>query len=152
MAAYRHFDSRDALLIVLLREGFAALHERMTEASAAAPDPVAALHAAVAAYVAFAFEERDLYVVMYDLGGIHLDAERTWHEGSAVGEPVAALLTAARGIPTTPFDNAVLSLCAPIHGLLALDIAGRLPGGHDTVLRLAHDAADATLQAASATS
>lgn len=152
MAAYRHFDSRDALLLALLREGFGALRERMTEASAAAPDPVAALHAAVEAYVAFAFDERELYVVMYDLSGIHLDPEQTWQEGSAVGEPVAAILTAARGTPTAALDDAVLNLWAPIHGLLALDIAGRLPGSRETVLRLAHDAADATLQVATPTS
>jgi AcrR family transcriptional regulator len=148
MAAYRHFESRDALLLALLREGFGALRERLTEASAAAPEPVAAVHAAVEAYVAFAFDERDLYLVMYDLGGIHLDPVQTWQEGTAVGEAVAALLTAATGTPTAAMDDAVLNLWAPIHGLVALDVAGRLPGSRDTVLRLAHDAADATLRVA----
>ena len=74
MAAYKHFASREAILLELLREGFALLEQAMLTAAAGHDDPVSALHASADAYLDFAEQHRDLYLVMYDLGGVHLPA------------------------------------------------------------------------------
>ena len=144
MAAYKHFASREAILLELLREGFALLERAMLTAAAGHDDPVSALYASADAYLDFAEQHRDLYLVMYDLGGVHLPAAETWREGTAIGQVVADLLTRI-GRPADALGNEVLGLWSTLHGAIALDAAGRLPAGTATVRRLAHAHVDAQL-------
>lgn len=137
MAAYRHFASREDLLIALLHEGFTALSDRLRAATEASEDPADALDALVEAYVGFAADQTDLYLVMYDLSGVHLDPTKTWQAGEAVGQVVADALGAVMGQPVGALDDVVLALWSQVHGLLALHFAGRLPGGLERVRVLA---------------
>ncbi len=63
-AAYRHFESRAALLAELARRGFLRLEERL-EAAGAAGTGAAGLEAAAEAYVGFAAEEPGAFGVMF---------------------------------------------------------------------------------------
>ena len=60
---------------------------------------------------------------MYGLGGVRMPATDTWNEGQAVGDMLAGLLGAA-GDPEP--ERRVLQLWATAHGLVALQVVGRV--------------------------
>jgi AcrR family transcriptional regulator len=135
--AYRYFTGRDDILLALVRDGFARLRAEMIQAGQPAATSAAATattattggHAAAAvrraghAYLDFALAEPDLYQLMYSLGGVRLPATDTWAEGQAVGDVLTGLLTAAGD--ANP-EQHVLQLWATAHGLVALQIVGRV--------------------------
>lgn len=135
--AYRYFEGREAILLALVRNGFAQLRDRMVAAAeqgaaettdgAAGRGAAAAVRRAAHAYLDFALAEPDLYQVMYGLGGVHVATADTWAEGQAVGDLLTQLLIAA-GDEDAAMD--VLRLWATAHGLLALLGVGRVD--HDT--------------------
>lgn len=134
--AYRYFAGRDDILLALVREGFTRLRDAMATAGAhAGPGPVggstagasgtaaAAVRRAGHAYLDFALAEPDLYQLMYGLGGVRVPATDTWDEGQAVGDLLTGLLTTAGD--TQP-ERHVLQLWATAHGLIALQVVGRV--------------------------
>jgi AcrR family transcriptional regulator len=133
--AYRYFASREAILLALVRDGFARLLAAMRAAAGEAPNPARALRQAKHAYVRFALEERELYQAMYGLAGVGVPAELTWEEGAALGELDARLLAEISGRPPKEHEDDVLVLWAAVHGLVALSDGGRVaqpldqPGG-----------------------
>lgn len=62
---YEYFANKDAILNELTRQGFIKLSKKMQEASAAFTNPAEQLEAMWLAYWNFAFEEKELYQVMY---------------------------------------------------------------------------------------
>ena len=60
---------------------------------------------------------------MYGLGGVRVPATDTWDEGQAVGDVLTGLLAAAGD--TRP-EQHVLQLWATAHGLIALQVVGRV--------------------------
>ena len=60
---------------------------------------------------------------MYSLGGVRVPATDTWDEGQAVGDILTGLLAAAGD--TQP-EQHVLQLWATAHGLIALQVVGRV--------------------------
>jgi len=77
----------------------------------------------VHAYLDFALTEPDLYQLMYSLGGVRVPATDTWIEGQAIGEIIIDLLTNAGD---TQAAKHVLQLWATAHGLIALQVVGRV--------------------------
>ncbi len=63
-APYRHFSSRDALLVALAEQGFRALGDRLRAAVAPLTDPLERLGAAGVAFVGFAADHPAHYAVM----------------------------------------------------------------------------------------
>jgi AcrR family transcriptional regulator len=124
--AYRYFDGRDAIILALIRNGFARLLDTMRAAADRADDPVQALRAAKHAYARFALNERELYQAMYGLGGVSVPPEHTWQQGAAIGELDAELLSRITGRPAREHDDDVLLLWAAVHGLIALADGGRV--------------------------
>lgn len=66
-AIYPHFPHREAILLAVVQEAFAELHEQLRTASTAG-EPVARLHQACAAYLAFAADRPHRYRAMF--GGV----------------------------------------------------------------------------------
>jgi AcrR family transcriptional regulator len=134
--AYRYFTGRDDILRALVREGFTRLRDAMATASehagskpggrsttGASGTAAAAVRRAGHAYLDFALTDLDLYQLMYGLGGVRVPATDTWDEGQAVGDVLTGLLTAAGD--TQP-ERHVLQLWATAHGLIALQVVGRV--------------------------
>ncbi len=134
--AYRYFTGRDDILLALVRGGFTRLRDAMATAgdqtgsgSAGGPTTGASGTAAMAArraahaYLDFALADPDLYQLMYGLGGVRVPVADTWDEGQAIGDLLIGLLTT--GGDTQPGQH-VLQLWATAHGLIALQVVGRV--------------------------
>lgn len=143
--AYRYFLGRNEILLALVREGFTRLRDSMATAVAhAGPGPIggstagasgtaaAAVRRAGHAYLDFALAEPDLYQLMYGLGGVRVPATDTWAEGRAVGDLLTGLLATAGD--TQP-ERHVLQLWATAHGLIALQVVGRVGVDVDGITR-----------------
>lgn len=149
-AIYEYFDSKEAILLALMRRGYAEQLAAIERAARAASSPEAALGAIGQAYLDFAIGAPDLYQVMYDLGGVALPAAETRNEGekiaAVVGATVAAILR-GQGRGEEDIMGKVTLLWGTIHGLAALLLAGRLPGGREEAARLTEQAVCDTLAA-----
>ena len=66
---YEYFDSKEDLLLELVREGYAGQLRTIEKARNSSDDPEEALLAMARAWCRFASESPDLYQVMYGLGG-----------------------------------------------------------------------------------
>ncbi len=140
---YEYFESKDDLLLELLRRGFADLAGAVRAAREDASAPEGALYGVARAYLRFAWDSPDLYQVMYGLGGVSFAASETWEEGQRVGDEVGlAVEEAMRGCGEEATDVAeeVLALWAAVHGLVALTMAGRMEGGEEQAERLGEKA------------
>lgn len=133
--AYRYFTGRDDILLALVRDGFTRLRDTMAAAGLAARSggangsetgpsgPAAAVRRAAHTYLDFALTEPELYQLMYGLGGVRMPATDTWIEGQAIGEIITDLLTEAGDAQAMQH---VLQLWATAHGLIALQVVGRV--------------------------
>lgn len=144
--AYRYFTGRDDILLALVRGGFTRLRDAMAAAAdqtTGGPTTGASGAAAMAArraahaYLDFALAAPDLYQLMYGLGGVRVPAADTWDEGQAIGDLLIGLLTA--GGDTQPGQH-VLQLWATAHGLIALQVVGRVEVDSDGLHALLEDA------------
>jgi AcrR family transcriptional regulator len=147
--AYRYFSGRDDILLALVRDGFTRLRDTMATAAHGATSqlakrsetgpsgPAAAVRRAAHAYLDFALTEPDLYQLMYSLGGVRVPATDTWIEGQAIGEIITGLLTNAGD--TQPKQH-VLQLWATAHGLIALQVVGRVDADPAALHALLEDA------------
>ena len=133
--AYRYFTGRDDILLALVRDGFTRLRDTMATADhgdearrangveTGPAGPAAAVRRAAHAYLDFALSEPELYQLMYSLGGVRVPATDAWTEGQAIGEIITDLLTVAGD---TQSERHVLQLWATAHGLIALQLVGRI--------------------------
>ncbi|HEU5099603.1 MAG TPA: TetR/AcrR family transcriptional regulator [Roseiflexaceae bacterium] len=136
---YEHFDSKEALLIELMREGFRLLLERVRAGDSPAAAPEARILGVARAYWEFAWEYPELYQVMHGLGGVPFCAEPASAVAQAEPPPEAKVvfqftmdaLDALAGGTMSCDDReaAVHILWATLHGLVALTMAGRIDGG-----------------------
>lgn len=137
-ALYRYFPSREALLLAVHDEGFRRLFTAKQAAGAAAgDDPVARLRLGGLAYVAFAFDNPDLYELMFmDRGPHHRLVEL-----AASGEDVSdharraldflrASIVAVQGhgyLGGLDADAAAFTFWSVVHGAIALALRRRAP-------------------------
>lgn len=134
--AYRYFTGRDDILLALVRAGFARLRDAMATAGKHAGS-AAAVRSAGHAYLDFALADPDLYQLMYGLGGVRVPATDTWDEGQAVGDVLTGLLATAGDAQP---EQHVLQLWATAHGLIALQVVGRVGVDPDGLHALFDDA------------
>lgn len=140
---YEYFDSKDDLLLELLRRGFADLAGAVRAAREDASDPEGALYGVARAYLRFAWDSPDLYQVMHGLGGVSFAASETREEGQRVGDEVGRVVEEVLrgyGKATADAEEEVLALWAAMHGLVALTMAGRIRGGEEQAERLGEKA------------
>ncbi len=141
---YEYFDSKDEILLELVRLGYAHQLEAVESArEASSGGPEEALLAMARAWCAFAFRSPDLYQVMYGLGGVSFPVTELQKEGEriggAVGEVIEEILRENGKEVEDVWDKVILGW-GTIHGLVALAMAGRIVGGDEEAQRLVDQA------------
>src|SRR4028119_1480752 len=86
---YEYFDSKEDLLLELVRTGYAGQLEAIERARNASDDPEEALLEMSSAWCRFAFEAPDLYQVMYGLGGVSFPVAELEKGGEKIAEAIA---------------------------------------------------------------
>lgn len=131
---YEHFESKDGILLELMRMGYAEQLGAVEAAAKSASGPEEALLDMARAWLDFAFRSPDLYQVMYGLGGVPFSPAETRKEGEKIVGPVERVI---RKIPRKDgktiedAEGKVTLLWATVHGLVALTMVGRIPGGQE---------------------
>lgn len=153
---YEHFASKEAMLLELIRAGFAMLLAEMRRAADSAPGAEARVLVLAQAYWAFAWEHAELYQMMHGMGGVPFCggaglplAEGSLAEADAVFEYTLEALAglAPRMASRSDLEDAVMILWATLHGLVALTMTERLDGGRDCTARLVERAVRGVLAA-----
>ena len=140
---YEYFGSKEEILLELMRTGYAEQLEAVEAAARAADGPEEALLGMGRAWLDFAFGSPDLYQVMYGLGGVPFSADETRKEGEKIGDVIGKAIEGVlqkNGGETDDVEGQVALLWATAHGLVALTMVGRIPGGQQQALRLAERA------------
>lgn len=129
-AAYRHFDSKQALLAEVAARGFQALTSALTAGAARGRDPAARLLEAAVAYVVFAIEQPGAYRVMFHA------ALKPFSRFPHLAEASLAALEVLRGLVREGVDAGALSgddldasvmvTWALVHGQALLVLDGQL--------------------------
>ena len=147
---YEYFDSKEDLLLELMRMGYAGQLEAIERARNSSEDPQQALLEMSRAWCRFAFESPDLYQVMYGLGGVTFPVTELRKEGEKIAENMAEVLTEILPLNGREKEDVwakVTLAWGTLHGLVSLAMAGRLPGGNEEAERLADHAARDFLKA-----
>jgi AcrR family transcriptional regulator len=141
---YEYFDSKEDLLLELVREGYAGQLRAIEKARSSSDDPEEALLAMARAWCRFAFESPDLYQVMYGLGGVSFPVTELKKEGEKIAGAMAGVLEeilVRNGKRTDDVWAKVTLAWATFHGLVALAMAGRLRDGSEEAENLTDQAA-----------
>ena len=130
---YRHFADKQALLVAVLEERWADLHQSTEEAAAAAADPFDSLRRWCLAYLRFAEERPGHYRVLFSAAApAGVTDDPTQHPG---GPTFFALVAAVQrcldaGAPTDAARDSwflALQLWLSGHGMVDLRIGRRFP-------------------------
>ena len=137
---YEYFDSKDEILLELVRMGYAEQLEAVEAAGRAASGPEEALLGMGRAWLDFAFRSPDLYQVMYGLGGVSFPVTELRKEGEKIAEPIGDAIQEIlqeNGREVEDVWGKVTMLWGTVHGLVCLAMAGRIVGGNEEARRLA---------------
>jgi AcrR family transcriptional regulator len=140
---YEYFDSKEDLLLELMRMGYAGQLEAIEKARDTTADPEEALLAMTRAWCRYAFDDSDLYQVMYGLGGVSFPVAELTKEGLKLADEMAGKLEKIleeNGKETKDIFEKVEIAWATLHGLVALTMAGRIAGGAEEAERLVDQA------------
>ncbi|MCX7213594.1 MAG: TetR/AcrR family transcriptional regulator [Burkholderiales bacterium] len=136
-ATYRHFASKDAMLMELAAGGFDALRADMLDAMAAAGavSAVSRLNAAGEAYVAFANREPALFRLMFGRGGRFKSDERLSEAARAAFLTLVEVVATVRNQPPESPEvfKAAIAAWSVVHGYATLGLEGylqALPAAH----------------------
>ena len=126
---YEYFSSKEAILLALLHEGFAALATQMRHALSADYDLSTQLYRLAASYVAFARHYPELYQVMHGFAGIAIDAQVRGAAAQDVCEIVEnALISWAQSagvVLQEPRVDAEIAWSL-LHGVVSLTVVDRM--------------------------
>ena len=129
-ATYRHFESKEALLMELAAEGFEALRAHMLGAVAqlGSAETIERLRATGEAYVHFAQHDPALFQLMFGREGRFAEHERFRHAAEAafavVVGSVAAVQQVAMDDPSA--TKAAIAAWSLVHGFAILSLGGYL--------------------------
>jgi AcrR family transcriptional regulator len=140
---YEHFDSKDEILLELVRLGYAEQLGTLESVLGKAYGPEEAVLGMADAWMDFAFGSPDLYQAMYGLGGAPFATE-TQREGEKVAEVVGNVLEEIlhdHGTEVEDIEGKVTLMWSTVHGLVALTMVGRIPGGQTEARKLARQVA-----------
>jgi len=144
-APYRHFKTREALLVALAAQAFRDFAQRLSAEAAGSGDPPARLRALGRAYVAFAIEHPEKLRLMFGRHAPDKGASPELHEAARDAYALIEDATRARLAEPTAREidlrHATLGAWAIVHGLASLAIDLPLPPGLDDEARRA-DVAD----------
>lgn len=131
---YRYFHDKDEILAALRADAFDRFAASLERAFASRSDPVERSVAVGEAYVAFAFGDPDSYRLMFDLN--QPDSDRYPELARAAGRArrtMTAHTEALQAAGLIEGDPALVGRVywATLHGLIVLELAGKLEGGPD---------------------
>jgi AcrR family transcriptional regulator len=129
---YQHFENKDALLAELRREGFAQLLAHIDAGTDIHAAPAKQLLAMVHAQVEFAFDNVQLYQVMFGFGGVACEGPMATPEARQLALRVhqaASRLVRARSLWSDDPVAAARALVGSLHGIIALHLEGMFEGG-----------------------
>jgi AcrR family transcriptional regulator len=138
---YELFENKNALLTELNREGFRQLLDTLRQTRAKDASPVAL----ALAYCNFAWQQRELYEVMHNLGGAQIEAFTMTDEARDIIGFVRDVLTTwaeSEGIAVRNADDAVLVLWSTLHGIASLALSKQMIGGKKHAAELAAQAVE----------
>lgn len=141
---YEYFDSKDEILLELVRQGYAQQLEAVERAGRSARDPEEALLSVGRAWLDFAFRSPDLYQVMYGLGGVSFPVTELQKEGEKIAEVIGQAIEEVlkeNGKEAEDVWGKVMLLWGTSHGIVSLAMAGRVVGGNEEAQRLVDQAA-----------
>lgn len=122
---YEHFESREAILVELEKQGFEQLKQQLEEAHAREQEAEHQLMAMSLAYWRFAFSQHDLYQVMFNLEG-NQTATYSLQSMREAGEVVTSTLKALNPFPTKT-DSLFFGWWSMLHGFVSLRMCGQVP-------------------------
>lgn len=145
-ALYEYFDSKEAMLIELKKQGFKMLQRDLEDTWAAGGTAAEKIIAAMMAQWDFAWKHTELAQVMYGIGGIRCGMADTPNERKevymAVREKMEKLLQEA-GATRVNVDDAMQMAQASLVGFITLTMNDRISGGRERarqlLLETAHD-------------
>jgi AcrR family transcriptional regulator len=130
---YGYFESKEAVLVELLREGFATLHEQLLQASADHTTADVTVTMVGKAYWRFAFENPISYQLMHGLAGVPFGMTDAPAEVracfAAFHDPIAALLEERGGNRGEESEEQTELFWASLHGLISLTMNHRIKDG-----------------------
>lgn len=127
MAVYSRFGDKHQLLAAMLREGFARLAARLRVSAA---DPLASLTELGRAYRLAALDSRHLYGLMF--GTLPPEVTLEEDDNKAAAATYSTLVEGVRkavaeGLLVGDPERIALHLWAVAHGMVSLELSGRLP-------------------------
>lgn len=140
---YEYFANKDALLEELQSQGFALLAAATRAASTGEGDPRERLLNVGDAYLRFAYEQPELYQIMHGWNSAAVSLEKTLPKATQVAEIVQDCLedwAAVQKIILPDPTAAVETAWGLMHGLVSVEMLGRIGGGEERVRQLARQA------------
>ncbi len=137
---YEYFAGKDALLEELQAQGFARLADEMQLVLSAEANARQRLLKAGGAYINFAYAEPELYQLMHGWNSAAVPLDTTLFQATRVGDLVESCLkdwAAAQDITLADPASAVEMIWGLLHGLVSVEMLGRIGGGQEQVKRLA---------------
>lgn len=135
---YEHFKNREAILIAWEDQGFRELRYVLEEARSSEKEPHAQLHAQTAALWDWAFSNRELYEIMFNLEGAKCSPANPKALWDCAGS-VRKTLTHIR-IFSAEQESLFFNWWALVHGHISLVMSGQMPGMMTTMRRYLLDA------------
>jgi AcrR family transcriptional regulator len=129
-AIYEYFESKEAILLALMDEGFRALLAELEDLRAADTHPVASLVMIGHVYWRFAWQHPELYQIMHGLGGVPFGTADAPIEAKKIFQFVKQAVREAReemGLSSPVTDEMIEIVWATLHGLVSLSMSGRIP-------------------------
>lgn len=129
---YEYFESKEDILIELLREGFRQLAAALKTVRKVTEDPEQRLLNMAEAYWNFAMGNPELYQVMNGLGGVPFDClEKPPAARESFVTTQEALMdwAKAKGVDIPDVEGAVEIIRSLVHGLISLTMVDRISGG-----------------------
>lgn len=138
-AIYEYFDSKEDLLLELVRRGYAQQLEAVENARKSSASPEEALLNMARAWWGFSTGSPDLYQAMYGLGGVSFPVAELQKEGEKIGEVVGEVIEEildSNDKEVEDVEGRVTLLWSTVHGIIALRMAKRIVGGEEEAERL----------------
>jgi AcrR family transcriptional regulator len=130
---YEYFESKEAILYDLMREGFRTLAQRLRAAYNSASEPRERLLRVSVAYCRFAWDDTELYHVMHGTSGAHCTREDA--PPPELAELAGVMMDTVRSaldLDETLHDRIMDALDVYrglLHGMVSLTLEGILHGG-----------------------
>lgn len=127
---YEYFESKEDILLELLREGFCQVAAALRAARAATEDPEQRLLKMVEVYWNFAMSNPELYQVMNGLGVPYCrEKPPAMRESFVITQEALTDWMQAMNVDIPDGEGAVEIMRSLVHGLISLTMADRIYGG-----------------------